>query len=174
MTHGRLTIVCLLFLIALASCRSSQSGGRAFAPLAATTADAAREELRARRQSFAGARSLMRIRVTTPEKTQSFRAQLIMNGADEMELVAYTPIGTTAGKLTAKGSDVRFDPPQPADALRIFHETLPPAELAMLLLGIPPREGPTYEFTPAGLARATINDATVTFEPSSFPAQRVV
>lgn len=162
------------FVLLLAACRSAQPGGAPFAPLTATTADAARDELRARRESFRGARSLMRVRVTTPEKTQSFRAQLVMKSASRMELVAYTPIGTTAGKLIANGSDVRFDPPQPDAALRIFHETLPPAELAMLLLGIPPRDGLAYDFTPAGLARATINEATVTFDPPSFPAKTVV
>jgi hypothetical protein len=40
-------------------------------------------------------RSLMRVRATTNGKTQSFRAAL---RCDErrMELIAYTPVGTTA------------------------------------------------------------------------------
>ena len=59
-------------------------------------------QLRARRANFAGLRSLMRVRATTNGKTQSFRAQLAVQDGRRMELIAYTPVGTTALTLKAR------------------------------------------------------------------------
>ena len=51
---------------------------------------------------------------------------------------------------------------------------LQPAEMAMLLIGLPPRQDLEYEVTPAGIASATVGDVRVVFETPSFPARNVV
>lgn len=54
-------------------------------------------------------RSLMRIRATRGENTQSFRAQLLVEPATgHVEMNAYTPIGTSAFTLYADGDRVLF------------------------------------------------------------------
>lgn len=54
-------------------------------------------------------RSVMRVRITSAERTQSFRAQLLLQPArGRMELNAYTPIGTAAFTLFADGTRVTF------------------------------------------------------------------
>ena len=73
-------------------------------------ADEAMQQLRARRANFRGMRSLMRVRATTNGKTQSFRAQLAVHDARRMELIAYTPVGTTALKMKADGDRITTDP----------------------------------------------------------------
>lgn len=166
----------LLVLIAvLAGCRTGRPAGVAVAPLTSATAEEAAQQLRERRASFPGARSLMRVRATTNGKTQSFRAQLDVRDAQRMELTAYTPVGTTALKLRANGNAVTSEPEVAPEAFHFLRAAgLTPAETAMLLLGLPPREDVQVEYAPGGIASANVGELAVTFEPPSFPAQRVI
>jgi len=132
-------------------------------------------QLRAQRENFRETRSLMRVRAMTNQKTQSFRAQLVVRDARTMELIAYTPVGTTALKLRANGNDISSDPPVAPESFAFLRNAgLTPAETAMLLLGIPPRDDLQYDVDAAGLRGATIGDVTVTFDPPAFPAKRVL
>jgi len=133
------------------------------------------QQLRARRASFDGARSLMRVRATTNGKTQSFRAQLAVHDAQRMELVAYTPVGTTALTLKADGERITSDPEVAPEAFAFLRASgVTPAEIAMLILGLPPRDGLQYEVEPGGLTRASFGDVVVAFTPPAFPAQNVI
>jgi len=168
----------LLVLIALflfVSCTSTRPSGVPVAPLTASTPEEAMQQLREQRAAFRGMRSLMRVRATTKGKTQSFRAQLAVHDAQRMELIAYTPVGTTALKLKANGNDVVSDPQVAPEAFEFLRGAgLTPAETGMLVLGVPPRDDLRVEFASTGLASASSDRATVQFEPPSFPAKRVV
>lgn len=165
----------LVLIAVLAGCRTGRPSGAPIAPLTSATAEEAAQQLRERRAGFAGARSLMRVRATTNGKTQSFRAQLNVHDARRMELVAYTPVGTTALTLKANGNEVTTDPEVPPESFAFLRAAgLTPAETAMLLLGLPPRDDLQVEYAPGGLASARAGEIAVTFEPPSFPAQRVV
>jgi Protein of unknown function (DUF3261) len=157
------------------SCRTGRPSGAAIAPLTAMTAEETLSQLRARRASFRGMKSLMRVRATTKGKTQSFRAQLAVHDARRMELIAYTPVGTTALTLTANGENVTSDPPVAPESFAFLRNAgLTPAETAMLILGLPPREDVPVRAAAGGLAEASAGGVTVTFDPPSFPAKRVV
>ena len=120
-------------------------------------------------------RSLMRVRATTNGETRSFRAQLAVHDSQRMELVAYTPVGTTALKMNADGDRITTDPevaPASFDFLR--SAGLTPAETAMLLLGLPPRDDVAVQATPAGLASAAAGGITVAYDPPAFPARKVI
>ncbi|HYI08712.1 MAG TPA: DUF3261 domain-containing protein [Thermoanaerobaculia bacterium] len=167
----RVFVIALLFV----SCRSTRPTGSPVAPLTAATSEEAMAQLRARRDSFEGLRSLMKVRATTNGKTQSFRAQLHVQDARRMELIAYTPVGTTALTLRADGDAITSDPEvAPASFAFLRNAGLTPAETAMLLLGIPPRDDLQYDVAVTGLRSATAAGVTVTYDPPSFPAQKVV
>lgn len=177
--------VLALAIALLASCRTGRPTGAAITPLVATSADDAMRQLRERRQQFDGLRSLMRVRATTDGKTQSFRAQLNVKDARRMELTAYTPVGTTALTLTANGDEVsvqnRIEGSEwegsAADLARsigFLGAGLTPAEMGMLIAGLPPRDDVQYDVDAAGLRSATFGGVLVTFDPPSFPAQHVV
>ena len=51
---------------------------------------------------------------------------------------------------------------------------LTPAEIGMLIAGLPPRDGLQYDVEAGGLRRASFGDVVVTFDPPSFPARNVV
>lgn len=159
----------------LVSCAISRPGGVPLAPLTATTPEEAWEQLLARRKAFGETKSLMRVRATTNGQTQSFRAQLVVHDAHRMELIAYTPVGTTALKLRADGNDIVSDPEAAPESFAFLRDAeLTPAETAMLILGIPPRDDLRYDVDAAGLRSAAFTDVTVTFDPPAFPAKRVV
>ena len=158
-----------------AACRTAQPVGSPVAPLTAATEQEALVQLRERRASFGGMRSLMRVRATTNGRTQSFRAQLAVHDARRMELIAYTPVGTTAMTMKADGDRITTDPevaPASFDFLRAAELT--PAETGMLLLGLPPRDDMQVEVRPEGLASATAGGIAVVYDPPAFPAKRVV
>lgn len=168
----RLAVFALVFV---AACRTGRPSGAPVAPLTASSVENATAQLRATRESFRGMRSLMRVRATTNGKTQSFRAQLAVHDARRMELIAYTPVGTTAMTMRADGDRITTDPevaPASFDFLRATGLT--PAETGMLLLGIPPRDDMRVVMTPTGLASADVGAITVTFDPPAFPAKNVV
>jgi hypothetical protein len=127
----------------------------------------------------------MRVRVTAAGNTQSFRAQLAVPDRRSMELIAYTPVGTTAATIRAEGDQVRFEnhveneswsgtAEDLARSLSIYSTAIAPAEMAMLLLGFPAVESATYVPAATGLASAAAADVSVTFDPPVFPPKRVV
>jgi hypothetical protein len=157
------------------SCRSTRPVGAPVSALTSTSVEEASRQLRERRQSFSGMRSLMRVRATTNGETRSFRAQLVVHDAQRMELIAYTPVGTTALTMRADGNQISTDPavaPSAFDFLR--NAGLTPAETGMLLLGIPSREDVSVELAPQGLAAATAGAMSLRFDPPAFPAKSVV
>lgn len=171
MKFTRLAAIALLVV----ACRTSRPAGTPVAPLTASTPEQAMAQLRERREAFGGLRSMMRVRATTNGKTQSFRAQLDVRDARRMELVAYTPVGTTALKLQANGDQITSDPEVAPESFAFLRNAgLTPAETAMLLLGLPPRDDLQYDVDAAGLRSATAAGITVTYDPPAFPARRVV
>jgi hypothetical protein len=169
---SRALFVALALVVA---CRTGRPSGEPVAPLTATSSEEASAQLRERRAEFRGMRSMMRVRATTNGKTQSFRAQLMVHDPRRMELIAYTPVGTTALKMTADGDQITTDPevaPSSFDFLR--SAGLTPAETAMLLLGLPPRDDMQMEVAPQGLASATAGGVSVVYDPPAFPAHTVI
>jgi hypothetical protein len=167
--------VALVAVLLAAACRTGRPSGEPVAALTASTPEEAVAQLRELRSEFRGMRSLMRVRATAGGKTQSFRAQLIVHDAQRMELVAYTPVGTTALKMRADGDRITTDPevaPASFDFLR--NAGLTPAETGMLLLGLPPRDGMDVEVRAEGLASATAGGISVVYDPPAFPARRLV
>jgi hypothetical protein len=174
-------LTALLFAI---SCRTGRPSGAPIAALVATSADDALRQLEARRAAFGGMKSLMRIRATTGGKTQSFRAQLAVHDARRMDVVVYTPVGTTAMTMHIDGDRVQLhnnventdwqgaarDLPEP---FRFLGTSYAPADVALLILGFP-LPGGDAEATAAGLSSARVGDAVFTFSPPSFPAKNVV
>lgn len=167
-----------------ASCRTSVGPGPAIAPIVAATPEAALEQLHGRAASFAGFRSLLRVKAVTGDETQNFRAQLVIPNRTDMELIGYTPLGTTAVTIKAsgdrvsytnhlRGTSVQTSAEGLARSLAFYSADLKPAEMAMLLSGLPPRRDLQYETTVTGLARATIGDVVVTFDPPQYPPQNV-
>ncbi|HEX7706413.1 MAG TPA: hypothetical protein VF701_08150 [Thermoanaerobaculia bacterium] len=167
------------------ACRTARPDGRPIAPLVAVSADEAMQQLREKRAAFRGARSLMRVRATTNGRTQSFRAQLVIRDVRRMELIAYTPVGTKALTLSAdgdavsirnhmEGSEWEGDAADLARSIGFLGTSLLPAEVAMLIIGLPPLDTIEYEADPRGLRTATSSDLVVAFDPPSFPASGVV
>ena len=177
-------ILAVLLASTSVSCRSTVPGV-SIAPLRAATGEEALAQLRRRAAAFSGARSLMRVRATINGRTQSFRAQLVIPDRRSMELIAYTPVGTTAATITASGDQIRFvnhvdssawegSPEDLARSLSIYATDLLPSEMAMLLIGLPARDDVLYQTAPTGLRSAAAADVTVQFDPPQFPPKRVV
>jgi hypothetical protein len=169
-------------VFSLAACRTAHVAGPAVPPLAQS--ESPLESLHARAASFPGARSIMNVRVTAGGQTRSFRAQLAVEDRDHMQLIAYTPVGTTAATITGDGervtvADARSGSTMQGDATEMlarygfYTGGLTPAEMGMLLLGYPPRRDLKYDATPNGLSRAEAGDVVVKFDPPSLPAVRV-
>ena len=86
----------------------------------------------------------MRVRATNGQRTESFRAQLLVEPATKrVELTAYSPVGTTAMTLFADGDRVTFLDhvnrtawEGSAQSLDFFGGTLP-ASWALAVLGYP-------------------------------------
>jgi hypothetical protein len=187
MTRRLLVPVLMVALAAatLPACRTVRPEGRPIAPLEASSGEEAMQQLRERRAAFRGARSLMRVRATTNGRTQSFRAQLVIRDARRMELIAYTPVGTKALTLSAdadavsirnhlEGSEWEGDAADLARSFGFLGTSLLPAEVAMLILGLPPLDEIEYAVEPRGLRSATYSDLVVMFDPPSWPASGVV
>ena len=171
----KFAVAILTVAILLPSCRSTRPTGSPVAPLTATTVEETAAQLRERRASFTGMKSLMAVRATTNGRTQSFRAQLIVHDAQRMELIAYTPVGTTALRMKADGNRVTSEPEVPPESFAFLRSAgITPAETAMLILGLPPREDVPVTLVPGGIATATAGDVTATFDPPAFPAGHVV
>jgi hypothetical protein len=168
----------------LAGCRTTRPAGKEtpVAPLTSTSPADASRQLTARRAQLTTERSLLRIRATSGDRSQSFRAQLQVDGTNRMLLTAYTPLGTTAMRLYAAGAEVTFinaientwwhgSAAEFAGAFGFFGST-PPSAMALLICGLP-AEGFSLDYASAGLARANVGDVTVTFDPPSYPPQHI-
>lgn len=172
-------------ILILASCRTAAPVNMVpFAPVQAETGDVELKQLTDLRQHLKSARSLMRIRATTKGRTQSFRAQMDVNDKGHVEFVGFTPIGTQAFKLVADNDDVVFRAVGEDEAFRgtagqmasqfgVLGTQLRPAELALLLMGLPPVEGFIYEAEPTGLRHAIVGDLVADFDPPVFPPKKV-
>lgn len=170
----RLAVV-MLTTAFLLSCASTRPSGTPILPLTSTSIAETTQQLHERRAHFRGMRSLMRVRATTNGKTQSFRAQLAVHDTQRMELIAYTPVGTTAMTMRANGNSITTDPEvAPASFGFLRAAGLTPAETGMLLLGLPPRDDVWVEIAPGGISAATAGAIVVRYEPPSFPAKSVV
>lgn len=169
----------------LAGCRTTRPAGEEapVAPLTSTSpADAARQ-LTARRAQLTGERSLLRIRATNGDRSQSFRAQLQIDNSNRMLLTAYTPLGTTAIRLYADASEVTFindlegtwwhgSASDFASSFGFFGTTSP-YSMSLLIAGLPAEGAITYDHGPAGLSRANVGDVVVTYDPPSYPPTHV-
>ena len=146
--------------------------------------EAVRQELAARLAQFAGERSLLRVRATLGEQSQSFRAQLQVDRDRRMLLTAYTPLGTTALRLYAEAGTVTFLNDLESTWWRgsaaelaktfPFFASLEPTTMALILLGLAPADpSVTYELGAGGLRLARVGGATVSFDPAVYPPERV-
>jgi len=169
----------LLFVATLFACQSTHPTGAPMQPIAASTPDQALQKLNA----IDEAKALMRIRLITPEKTQSFTAQLQL-GKSAMTLIAYTPLNTTAMRVHADERGVEIvnelehttwhGTPAEFGAKFGFFGAVTPHDMARLMIGLPAASPDVrHEATAAGLARATAGDVVVTYDPPSFPPSRV-
>jgi hypothetical protein len=169
----------------LAGCRTTRPAGEEtpVAPLTSNSPTDTARQLTARRTQLTGERSLLRIRATNGDRSQSFRAQLQIDNSNRMLLTAYTPLGTTAIRLYADASEVTFINDlegtwwhgTAADFANSFgfFGTTSPYSMALLIAGLP-AEGPiTYDYAAAGLSRANVGDVAVMYDPPSYPPKNV-
>jgi hypothetical protein len=177
--------VSILALTALlAGCRTTRPAGEEtpIAPLTSTSPGDAARQLAARRAQLTSERSLLRIRATNGDRSQSFRAQLQVDGRGRMLLTAYTPFGTNAIRLYAAGDEVMFindfegtwwhgSTAEFASTFGFFGAT-PPSAMALLIIGLP-ADGVAIDYAPAGMVRASVGDVVVTFDPPSYPPKNV-
>ncbi len=176
---SRRVAAALVALVLAASCRTTRPAGNeaALAPL--TPGTPVIQQLSSRMASIHAVRSLMRIRVTTGARTQSFRAQLLVEPKrGRMQLSAYTPIGTEAMTLSADGDRIVFldhvnrtawkgSAAELARAIGFFDAQTLPAAWALDITGFPARGN--FEASDRGLAGGTIGDIRISFDPPSFP-----
>ncbi len=169
----------------LAGCRTARPAGEEtpLAPLTSTSPADAAWQLTARRAQLTGQRSLLRIRATNGDRSQSFRAQLQIDNSNRMLLTAYTPLGTTAIRLYADASEVTFINDlegtwwhgTAADFANSFgfFGTTSPYSMALLIAGLPAEGLIAYDYATAGLSRANVGDVAVTYEPPSYPPKNI-
>jgi hypothetical protein len=172
----------VLALLLAAACSTRPPAGAPLAPVTAASSEEALNILKVRGDALQGARSLMRIRATSGERVQSFKAQLQID-PQAMLLTAYTPLNTTAIRLYADDSGVVFTNDLEQTAWRGsaadfarnfgFFGDLAPRDAAKLLLGFPVKNVTLYDTSRTGLARATAGDVTITYAPPSFPPSRI-
>ena len=183
---GRLTkpaIFAALFLCV--ACRTSRlPDEQAIPPLNAATPEAAMSALRDRMGKLIDVHALVRVRIATAERTDTFKASVTVANPRQMELTVFTPLNTTAATITSNGNTVKIrdvihgttvttTTQQLAENYGIFIPHIPPSDMALLLLGFPSVRDATYEATPTGLRRAVVGDVTINYEPPVQPVQSV-
>ncbi len=182
----RRAAVSLVMLALLAACRTTRPAGEEtpIVPLASKSATDARRELAARRAQLTGQRSLVNIRATKGGRSQSFRAQLQIEGSGRMLLTAFTPFGTNAVRIYAAGDQVTFindfegtlwhgSVAEFSGAFSLFGGT-PPSAMGLLIAGLPADgKAIAYDYDAGGLSRASVGDVVITFEPPSYPPKHV-
>jgi hypothetical protein len=172
----------LVIALLLAACSTRPPAGTPLASVNAASPVEALNILQARGDALEGARSLMRMRATSGERVQSFKAQLQID-PHAMLLTAYTPLNTTAMRIYADDSGVVFTNDLEETAWRGsaaefarnfgFFGDLAPRDAAKLLLGFPIKNAAVYDASQMGLARATAGDVTIVYSPPSFPPSRI-
>ena len=174
-----------LFAALLASCRTARLPDEApVPPLTAASPQDALAMLRNRMANLVDIHALLRVRVTTPERTDSFKAAVTVSNRQQMELTVYTPLNTTAATITSDGDKVTIRDvlhgstvtATSADLARtygIFLPNVPPSDMALLLLGFPSVADASYEAASTGLQRATVGDTTIDYAPPVQPVQKV-
>src|SRR5437763_7185312 len=178
-------IALLALATLLAACRTARPAGEEtpIAPLTSTSSADAARQLTARRAQLKGERSLLRIRATNGDGSQSFRAQLQIDNSNRMLLTAYTPLGTTAIRLYADASEVTFindlegtwwhgSAADFANSFGFFGATSP-YSMALLMMGLPADGAITYDYSASGLERANVGEVAVTYDPPSYPPKHV-
>jgi hypothetical protein len=178
--------LCLLFFgLAAVSCRTTRPAGKEIplAPVSATGSRGVIAELARRMETIHAIRSLMRVRIVTAERTQSFRAQLLVEPrSGRMHLTAYTPLGTEAMTLAGEGDHVVFvddinrtawqgSMADLAKSVGFFDAQTPPAAWALDIAGFPARG--SFEASDRGLASATAGEVAISFDPPAFPPRQV-
>jgi hypothetical protein len=120
-------------------------------------------------------RALMRVKATNGERTQTFRAQLLVEPSSQrVELTAYTPVGTAAMTLYADGDRVtyldhinRVAWQGSAQSLDFFAGAAP-ASWALAILGYPRNDvAVTYD---AATKHATISRGAEHVEATTLEA----
>ena len=168
-----------LALVLLSGCRTIRHvpEGTPLTPLTSSNARDAAQQLAARRSQFRGERSLIRLRLPNGV---SARAQLQVDPSLRMMLTVYTPIGTTAARLYSAAGDVVFinDLEKTAWRGRATElggalDTFATEAAALLIIGLPPGGDAALSYSPAGLARASLADVIIRFDPPSYPPQHV-
>jgi len=156
--------VSLCALLLVAACRST-------APSANETPLAPGQTL----DTIRTIRALMRVKATNGERTETFRAQLLVEPSTQrVELTAYTPVGTTAMTLYADGDRVtyldhinRIVWQGSAQSLDFFGGAAP-ASWALAILGYPRNDvAVTYD---AATKHATISRGAEHVEATTLEA----
>jgi hypothetical protein len=172
-------------VILATACRTARLPDEApIPPLQASSSEEALNALRERQARLTDVHALVRLRVTTAERTDSFKASVSVGKDQQMELTIYTPLNTTAATITSQGqsvtihdvihgSTVKVTAEDLARTYGIFLPNVAPSDMALLLLGFPSVQGATYEATPAGLRRAVVGDAVIDYDPPVQPVQVV-
>ena len=179
-----IAVVAVLLAVACASTRAPS--GDAIAPLGTTSSTAAAQQLALRRSNFRGERSLIRLRLPVQGHQMSTRAQLQIDERLRMLLTLYTPVGTTAARLFVGEDDIVFindieksawrgrQQDFKAAAFNYFGANVDSRALVLLLIGLPPEEDLSLQYTSAGMAEARVADAVVTYDPPAYPPQKVI
>ena len=181
----RVTLALLLAGVLAAGCRTARLPDEApVPPLSSSSPENALAMLRERMTKLEDIHALLRLRVSTPERTDSFKAALTVTNHQHMELVVYTPLNTTAATITSDGPKVTIHDvlhgstttvtsQELARQYGIFLPDVLPSDMALLFLGFPSVANATYEAEPTGLRRATVSDTTIDYDPAVQPVQTV-
>jgi hypothetical protein len=170
----RLLVIALLFT----ACRTARPvGEHALEPVTSS------KELAQRRETFAGQRSIVRVRITNGTQTQSVRGQLQVARNSDMLITLFAPIiNTTAVRLYASNGRIVFlndiDRTAWQGSASDFTGSLGfigsnPSALAFLILGLPANDA-TVEYGQAGLQSARLRDMVIAYDPAVYPPKKVV
>jgi len=174
----------VLFAILTFACRTARLPDEApLPPLQATSAEDALAKLRERLMKLTDVHALVRLRVTTTERVDTFKAVVTVNNRQQMELTIYTPLNTTAATITSDGRSVTIRDALHGETVKatsedlartygIFLPDVAPSDMALLLLGFPSVADAAYEATPTGLRRAAIGDMTIEYDPPAVHVTR--
>jgi hypothetical protein len=173
-----------LALLLTFACRTARLPDEApLPPLQAASAEDALATLRERMAKLTDVHALVRLRVTTPERVDTFKAAVTVNNRQQMELTIYTPLNTTAATITSDGQSVTIRDALHGETVKataedltrrygIFLPNVAPSDMALLLLGFPSVADAAYEAIPTGLRRAVIGEMTIEYEPPAVHVTR--
>ncbi len=187
----------LLALVALvAACATARQDVRPIAPLAASDARSAWNELLRIRRSSPRLASYASIRVEARGKKQSFRATIEADGEGRLRVDAFTPMGTAAFTLHVDGGESTMidhvnrtwwrGPFATASRSLGLPDSLDARGLAMLAFGLPAsaaeaaidgervaQNGIEYVVETSGIAEAGTGEWVARFDEPAYPATGV-